>query len=172
MPGPRSRTTDCNHDVEERHVLAVGQGLGTGGFADYPHLLTVGPGKIRDDHRDDGILYVPAKGLFDFTRDLRRGLAARLQVFHQGSGDLAVGPHRNRHGKFRTAPHDDAKRIAWSDQVRDTGPRAGVGYGRISRTATRDCQREGSECPESHDQSPNVVNEAELRTSHPHALDP
>jgi hypothetical protein len=63
-------------------------------FADHPDLLAVGPDEAGDDDGDDRVAHVLAQHLFDFARQLDRGLALRHQFVHQRGTDLAVGPAR------------------------------------------------------------------------------
>jgi hypothetical protein len=96
-----------DHDVEQRHLLAVGERLRLGRLADHPDLLAVGPDEARNDDRDDGVANVLAEQLFDVAGDLIRVLVLCDQFIDQRSRQLAVGSHGNRHREFRISPDDD-----------------------------------------------------------------
>ena len=84
-----------DHDVQQRHVVAVGYRGRVGRLADDPDLTVGRTDEGADDHGDVRILDVFLQPLLDLAGELGRCLARRHDVLDQRRRDPAVGPHRD-----------------------------------------------------------------------------
>src|SRR5689334_12577309 len=92
---------DRNHDVEQRHLVAVSEDLRPRRFTNDTNLFAVGTHhRSRYDDVDHGVTDHTCKHLLDVTCERRRIFTRGLKLLHQRRGDLAVRAHRYRRGQL------------------------------------------------------------------------
>ena len=97
LPSAKSvKPADGDHQVEQRHALAIGERLRLRRFPDDADLLGIGADESAHDHGDDRIPDILGQHLLDVARQGRRILAERGQVLEERRRDLSVGSNRDR----------------------------------------------------------------------------
>src|SRR5215831_9018879 len=153
--GEVGESADRDHDVEQRHVLAIRERLRLLRFADHADLLAIRSDEGRDDHRDDRVPDVLRERLLDVARKSRRVFAERREILDERACDLAVGADRDDHRDLRIPPHDDVHRVERADEIVVVRRRCFLGRERIFRRgATRQEERDGRQPPIARRASP------------------
>jgi hypothetical protein len=98
-------------------VLPVGNTERLRSLADDPHLLLWHANEAIDDHADNRAADIFAISFLDIPCQLRRGLAAGFQVFHEPGRELAIRPHNASAGEFLVAPDEDLHGIAGANHI-------------------------------------------------------